>query len=352
MSHARSSRSLRAGLAVIAASAAALGVPALAYAKPVPSPEPPGKPTPTFQPTYTFGADPGIDGNLDEWSDDDVVGPANVLSEGTLVEKATVSMRYDCSAERLNLGVAAVDGVTLAGDAELHRAIVSVAKSTEQTTFTGTSEQVQFEFAGSGENVIGWEMSIPLPDGNRYVGSVFTETADGTAEFSGTLEIACPARGDMGPAASEPDPLNDAGVKETVAPVKHVSKPAHRAGLRAAIRGPQRVRQGQSARYRVRIANRGKHTARRVLSRITVPRGMKIVRILRAPGSFAVRGRTVRMRFNRINIRRAKTVVVVVKARNRARVGNRRIVVRAKAANLKGQKPARAAKRVRIARGL
>jgi hypothetical protein len=350
MSHSRSSRSLRAGLVVVA-SAAALGVPALASAKPVPSPEPPVKPTPTFQPTYTFEA-PDINGDFSEWSDDDEVGTANVLSEGTLVEKAAVSMRYDCSAERLNLRVEAVDGVTLPGDAEVHGAILSVAKSTDKTTFTGTSEQVQFEFAGQSPNVIGWEMSIPLPDGNRYVGSVFTETADGIAEFSGALEIACPTGGPMEPAESEPDPLNDGSTEETVAPVKHASKLAHRAGLRAAIRGPKRVRQGQSALYRVRIANRGKHTARRVVSRITVPRGMKIVRVLRAPKSFVVRGRTVRMRFNRINIRRAKTVVVVVKARNRARVGSRRIVVRAKAANLKGQKPARAAKRVRIARGL
>ena len=570
----RSSRSLRAGLAVVAASAAALGVPALASAKPVPSPGPTVPPTPSFTPTHTFET-PVINGDFSEWTDADVLGPASIFSGDTPVAKAEVSMRYDCRAGRLNLRVEADRGVTLASDREAHGGALGVAESTDETTFTGASEQVRFAFARDGDNVTGWEMSIPLADGDRYVGIGFTTTADGIAEFSGALEISCPtltveksADGsydelydwslekpavdalDMEPdsgfanvrytvtatrlgpevinrrvsgyiTATNPStiPVPDVLLREkgtnigalcrivraenngapvpvrtkaaqvaigTLAPGTSATSfyecvytpkkkaaqwgvnygqvswpgpgkygrsatssdnfrfspanalrdnvtllvgfenqtplateldasktlnftgrlpipaigcqsyvntarlidpdddgwqqatavstevcadgttrvtpttiadptpnvPMKAASLRAAIKGPRHLKQGQRARYRVRIGNRGKHNARRVVSRITVPRGMKIARVLHAPRNAVVRGRTVRMRFNRINIRRAKNVVVVVKVRNGAPLGNARIVVRAQAANLKGQKPARATKRVRIARGL
>jgi hypothetical protein len=575
MSRPLPSRSLRAGLAVAAASAAALGAPALASANSA---------SPVIHVNHSFEA-PAIDGNLGEWSPDEVAGLARALPEFE-VDKAIVSARYDCRAGRLNLSLAALDGVTFSDDPASHGLTYRVVGSKKPRVITGASPGVDFALA---PDATAWEISLPLGDGRRYdgIGSTAFNEGDtpGVAEFSAIVPISCPtlrvdktadgerdllydwavqktvtapeqitegattvdvdytvtatkldpevinrrlsgtitahnpegnipvpdvvlkekgtdigadcrivsaskttskgeiavpvkratthvAVGTLEPGRSavaryvcsytptgEPvaggtnygavkwpgpgkgryavdraaftfdavanryrdtvtlvdqfhnDPadteeISDTSIRTTTrrltvpaggeecetsitytntaslfdgtpdwgptssvstvvcsdgqvvatkgipAPAVAATRPGRKLGLRASIRGPKRIRQGQRLRYRVRIANRAKQGARRVVSRFTVPRGMKVVRVLRAPRHAVVRGRTVRMRFDGIGKARTRTVVVVVKAHRRARLGSGRMVVRAKAANLKGTKPARAAKRVRIVRGL
>ena len=146
--------------------------------------------------------------------------------------------------------------------------------------------------------------------------------------------------------------VNSEEVLNTSPVVPASTTPSRPVGLRAFIKGPATVARGQRVRYRVRVANRAKHAGRRVAVRITVPRGMRIVRVLRAPKRHVVRGRTARMTFGGIGVKRAKSVVVIARASKGARLGNRRIVVRAKARNHRAYRAARATKRVRFVRGL
>jgi uncharacterized repeat protein (TIGR01451 family) len=99
----------------------------------------------------------------------------------------------------------------------------------------------------------------------------------------------------------------------TVSPVSATPR------LRVAKRGPARVRAGGTARFRIRVANVGDATARRIRIVDVVPSGFFLVRA-ESPGVRLVAGRPT-WNVGRIRAGHSRTVYIRIRADRQARGG-------------------------------
>ena len=339
-------RKLRVPVALATAGAATLAMAGLAGAAPP-------------EPTYGSAV---VDGYTSDWNlnepNSDLFSFLEVGGEGAA--EGRLFVRYNCATNELFMLVRTVPGVQLDPNADPSSHFARVHANGPSIVDGNAAGSGNFAYIDQNADGVadGWEARAVVAIGSYPEFNVGTQVLSDGAGGSGTevtpkdagepLAMSCPDT--TPPPPPPPPPVVDKTPPPSTTPTSATPTPVLRARrprtrIIARKQGPARVRAGRGARYVLRVTNRGRNRANRVIVRDILPRGMVLVR---RPAGATIRGRTITWRISGIapgrTVRRTVRVRVLRNVRGR-RVCNRMI---ARGANTPLSRATRCSRIVRV----